>query len=81
MSLHLDTVLCVGDMRVASVSRLAVTGARTLQGLAFHARKEPVAILIRSGDTLSIWRADGQELSGDALEGLCPGALERFRTS
>ncbi len=73
MSLRLDPPVALGGHAVAVLCDCEAEGWPMGHGARFHARKIPVAVLIRTGEVLQAFGLNGEPLDLDALEDFFPG--------
>jgi len=74
MTVSLDQMIRVGPLRIALLSDRAVKGIHSNGVFFFTGRKHPVAILIKQGATLTVFGPNGDPMTREQVENLCPGA-------
>ncbi|GAB4268055.1 MAG: hypothetical protein Kow0013_18590 [Pararhodobacter sp.] len=70
-----------GRSVVAALVRRELWAARCGPAVAVQAGKEPVAMLILTGDRVTALDIGNRALTEDTLDSLCPGVLARFRAA
>ena len=78
MSHVLDTPVICGGVAVAALSRIRISRTGALGAAAFVCDKVPVAILVRQGELVRAMTPEGDAMTRQAIDALCPGALARF---
>lgn len=81
MTVVLDQVLWVGDVRLAAISRVSVVPQDWPGGAVFLAAKDPLAILIVQQGVVAAFAPDGSSMAQEVVESLCPGAWDHIAQS
>ena len=79
MTILLDTILELGDRRVAAVARTRVDVTAHAQWVGGRCAKAPVAVLVSIGGEVSAFSPDGSPMPLEKVGRMCPDALEAFR--
>ncbi|WP_390913761.1 hypothetical protein [Pseudosulfitobacter sp. SM2401] len=74
MTVSLDQMINVGPSRIAVLSDRAVKVIHSNGIVFFTGRKHPVAVLIRQGAALNAFGLEGNPMTREHVENLCPGA-------
>lgn len=74
MTVSLDQMITVGPLRVAILSDRTIQIIHTSGSIFGTGRKHPIAVLIRQGAALNAFGLDGNPLTREQVENLCPGA-------
>jgi hypothetical protein len=76
MTVTLDQIVSVGSLQIAALTDCAVNVIRSNGVVFFTGRKHPVAILIRQDGALSAFRPDGDPMTREQVDELCPNAWQ-----
>ena len=76
MTVTLDQIISVGAFQIAALTDCAVKVMHNDGVVFFTGRKQPVAILIKQDGALSAFGVDGNPMTREQVDELCPGAWQ-----
>ena len=74
MTVALDQMVTVGPSRITVISECKLTANQSRGAVFICGQKRPIAILIKQGATLDAFGPDGNMMTHEQVENLCPGA-------
>lgn len=74
MTVLLDQMLKIGQSRIAVLSDRAVKVIHSNGVVFVTGQKQPVAVLIKHGEALNAFELEGNPMTREHVEDLCPGA-------
>lgn len=74
MTVSLDQMIKVGPSQIAVLSDRTVKVIHCNGVVFFTGRKHPVAVLIKQGAALNAFALEGNPITREHVENLCPGA-------
>lgn len=74
MTVSLDQMIIVGPLRIALLSDSVIKVIHSNGVVFFTGRKHPVAVLIRQGAAMNAFGLEGNSLTREYVENLCPGS-------
>lgn len=74
MTVSLDQVITVGRLKIAVLSDCTMTANHRNGAVFISGQKRPVAVLIKQGAALIAFEPEGDPMTRERLEKLCPDA-------
>jgi len=74
----LDTPVICGDVAVAALSRVRISRTGGPGAAALVCDKVPVAILVRQGAWVRAMTPEGDAMTRQAVDAMCPGVVAGF---
>jgi hypothetical protein len=74
MTVSLEQIISVGPLQIAVISDCTITANHRNGAAIITGRKQPVAILIMQRKTLKAFGVNGNPMTRNHIEHLCPGA-------
>jgi hypothetical protein len=74
MTVSLDNMIKLGPLRIMALSEREITANHSNGAIFAYGQKRPIAVLIRRGDALDVYGLQGDPMTREQVETICPGA-------